>query len=196
MASRRQVLATVPVLVAGCAGGDGTTATPEPTDRAATEATADGLTLSSPAFAAGDSIPARYTADGEDVSPPLAIANVPTDAESLALVVDDPDAPDGTFVHWIIWNLPARELTIEAGVAPENTVTALDGARQGTNDFGTVGYRGPAPPEGDGPHTYRFQLSALDANLSLVAGATRSGLAAAMSEHVLVEDTLRGEYER
>jgi Raf kinase inhibitor-like YbhB/YbcL family protein len=193
MPLRRQVLATVPALVAGCAGGDGTTSSPKPTE---TATAVDGLTLSSPAFADGESIPARYTVDGEDISPPLAIAGVPAGAESLALVVDDPDAPGGTFVHWLLWNLPAEAMTIEAGVAPEDTVAALEGARHGTNDFGTVGYRGPAPPAGDGPHTYRFQLRALNATLSLVAGATRSGLEAAMTEHVVATASLSGEYER
>lgn len=190
--------------LAGCTetrSGAGTsptagTATPTPTDTPM----ADGgtpLTLSTPAFDAIDSIPTKFTCDGEDLSPELNVASVPEAARALALVVDDPDAPGADpFVHWLLWNVSPSTTTIPEGVPTTETVDELDGARQGTNGFGEVGYRGPCPPTSHGAHTYRFQLRALDATLDLEAGAKRPALEDAISGHVVAETTLTGTYDR
>ena len=124
-------------------------------------------------FEAGQSIPERYTCDGEDISPPLEIEDMGEEAERLAVIVDDPDAPSGTFTHWLLWNLPADVSEIPEDVPTTETVESLEGARQGTNDFGEVGYRGPCPPAGDDSHTYRFQLYALSESIRAGGGARR-----------------------
>jgi len=131
------------------------------------------FTLTSPAFEEGQRIPPRHTCEGEDRSPELTIADVPDDVAALAVVVDDPDAPAGTFTHWLLWNLPPDTVEIEAGVAPREELPDLGGARQGNNDFGEIGYRGPCPPEGDDPHEYRFTLYVLDEELDAEPGALR-----------------------
>ena len=125
------------------------------------------------AFTHGESIPDKYTCEGEDRSPELTIADVPDDAAALAVVVDDPDAPAGTFTHWLLWNVPADTVEIEEGVSQTEEVASLGGAKQGENDFGDVGYRGPCPPEGDDPHEYRFTLYVLNEELDVDAGVPR-----------------------
>lgn len=155
-----------------------------------------GLSLTSPAFEHGETIPVRYTGEGADLSPPLTIEGVPDEAGSLALVVDDPDAPGGDFVHWLLWNVPADVTEIPEGVPQQETVPSLDGASQGTNDFDELGYRGPLPPEGDGPHRYRFTLYALDGMLDLEAGAKRDSLGNAMDGRIRSTARVTGMYER
>ncbi|MFB6122166.1 MAG: YbhB/YbcL family Raf kinase inhibitor-like protein [Haloferacaceae archaeon] len=210
--NRRQFVrysaATLPFGVAGCTGdGSGGTATPAGTSTSSrstpsetpspTATTTDPLSLTSPAFADGATIPTRFTCAGENVSPRLDVRGVPEDATSLALVVDDPDAPtDEPFVHWLLWNVPADRRTIPEGVPQGDVVDALDGARQGENSAGEVGYVGPCPPTEDGAHTYRFDLAALDTTLDVEAGATRSTLESAMAGHVLAETRLIGEFDR
>lgn len=209
METRRRVLAVAASLVvAGCGGdpedSDGTdgptergrpTATPEGTRREGTPTTATGgLSLSTPAFADGATIPERYTGVGADVSPELAVDSVPPSASTLAVVVADPDA-DG-FVHWLLWNVPADVGTIPEGLPRTERVDSLGGARQGTNGFGELGYRGPLPPEGDGPHTYRFVVRAVDTTLALAAGAKRGRLESALDGHVQATAELTGEFER
>lgn len=125
------------------------------------------------AFTHGESIPERFTCEGADVSPELTIGDVPEDAAALAIIVDDPDAPSGTFTHWLLWNLPAETVEIGQGVRQTATVRSLGGAKQGENDFGEVGYRGPCPPKGDSPHEYRFTLYVLAEALDVAVGATR-----------------------
>jgi Raf kinase inhibitor-like YbhB/YbcL family protein len=145
------------------------------------------LTLSSPAFPHEGMIPPQFTCDGSDASPPLAIANVPGNAKSLALIVDDPDAPVGTWVHWVIWNIGSGTKEI-----PENSVP--QGALQGTNDFGKQRYGGPCPPSGT--HRYFFKLYALDAPLPLKAGAGKASIEEAMQGHILARTELVGRYRR
>ncbi|MFC4550586.1 MULTISPECIES: YbhB/YbcL family Raf kinase inhibitor-like protein [Halorussus] len=128
------------------------------------------------AFTHGESITEKYTCEGEDVSPELTVADVPDDAAALAVVVDDPDAPAGTFTHWLLWNVPADTVEIGEGVPRMEEVPDLGGARQGENDFGDVGYRGPCPPEGDDPHEFRFTLHVLDEELDVDAGVPRTEL--------------------
>ena len=157
------------------------------------ESTTTRLTLSSPAFRDGERIPVRHTCDGEDLSPPLVWSGVPVETRSFALICDDPDAPRGTFVHWLIWNLPADTVELEEGVPPQPELPS--GARQGLNDAGEVGYTGPCPPPGR-PHRYFFRLYALDSLLNLPPGITRPELEEAMLDHVLGRGTIMGTYER
>ncbi|WP_049924592.1 YbhB/YbcL family Raf kinase inhibitor-like protein [Halopiger djelfimassiliensis] len=148
------------------------------------------LTLTSPAFDDGERIPDQYGYEADDVNPPLEIDGVPDDAESLALIVDDPDAkaPAGkVWDHWIVWNVPTDETTIPENWSPESI-----GAAEGTNDYGDTGYGGPNPP--DREHTYRFTLFALDTTLELGADADADALRDAMDGHVVSQDRLEGTY--
>ncbi|MGZ9265216.1 MAG: YbhB/YbcL family Raf kinase inhibitor-like protein [Candidatus Deferrimicrobiaceae bacterium] len=145
------------------------------------------LSITSPAFSHNGMIPKKYTCDGIDVSPPLSIGNAPEKTKSLALIVDDPDAPMGTWVHWVAWNIGPG-----IGEIPENTVPP--GALQGTNDFGKQRYGGPCPPSGT--HRYFFKLYALDTPLTLNAGATKAQVEKAMSTHLLGKTELVGLYRR
>jgi Raf kinase inhibitor-like YbhB/YbcL family protein len=143
--------------------------------------------LESSAFENAQAIPSRHSCEGEDVSPPLRWSNVPEGTRSLALVVDDPDAPGGVFTHWLAWGLdPAAEELGERDSAPN----------EGRNDFGTSGYRGPCPPPGHGRHRYVFRLYALDAEQELSAGAAKAELEQAIEGHVLTIAELVGTYER
>lgn len=144
------------------------------------------MQLKSSAFADGGSIPSKYTCDGQDISPPLQVSGVPDGAESLALVMDDPDAPTGTFDHWLVWNIPPDTTDIPEDTEPEGV--------QGRTDFGNLGYGGPCPPSGT--HTYRFKLYALDARLDLAEGARKANLESAMEGHILAQAGLNGNYSR
>jgi Raf kinase inhibitor-like YbhB/YbcL family protein len=147
-------------------------------------------------FNDGDRIPERYTADGDDLSPALSISDLPDDARSLALIVDDPDAPAGTWVHWLIWGIPADLTAIPEDVPPDEIVEELGGARQGKNDFDAIGYGGPAPPHGHGQHRYRFTAYALREHIDLDAGATREALEARLEDATLDTARLTGTYSR
>jgi Raf kinase inhibitor-like YbhB/YbcL family protein len=152
------------------------------------------MQLTSTAFREGETIPTKHTDDGEDVSPPLRWDGDPQGTNSFALICDDPDAPRSTpWVHWVVYNLPAdaRELP-EATPKHESFSTGL---RQGKNDFGDIGYGGPAPPRGK-PHRYFFKLYALDAKLELPTGATKQQVEQAMKGHVLAHGQLMGKYQR
>jgi Raf kinase inhibitor-like YbhB/YbcL family protein len=139
-------------------------------------------------------IPKKYTCDGADVSPALKWKGAPAGTKSFVLILDDPGARVGTWTHWIIWNIPAKAKALPEGV-PKVEETG-DGARQGNNDFKRMGYSGSCPPVGDKLHSYYFKLFALDANLDLKAGASRSELDRAMNGHVLSEAVLVGKYGR
>ena len=152
------------------------------------------IELTSPAFAEGASIPRRYTCDGQDVSPPLEWRGVPEDTQSLALIVDDPDAPGRTWVHWVLYGLPP-DLAELAEAVPASEVIP-QGARQGENDFKRLGYGGPCPPRG-GPHRYFFKLYALDNQPDLRPRAEKSDLLKAMQGHILAQGQLMmGNYQR
>jgi Raf kinase inhibitor-like YbhB/YbcL family protein len=151
------------------------------------------LELTSTAFREGTPIPGQYTGDGRNSSPPLQWRDLPAGTRSLALVCEDPDAPRGTFTHWVAYNLPAESRELPEGVPTEPTLS--DGTLQGTNDFGRVGYGGPAPPAGK-PHRYFFKLFALDGPLHLPPGVTRPQLLAAVKGRVLAEAQLMGTYSR
>lgn len=147
----------------------------------------DKLQLASQAFAHNGMIPPEHTCDGTDRNPPLTIRNVPAKSRSLALIVDDPDAPSGTWVHWVVWNIGPGTTEIPANSVP-------GGALQGTNDFGKQSYGGPCPPSGT--HRYFFKLYALDIPLSLKSGATKAQLEEAMKGHILEKTELLGLYRR
>lgn len=190
MLRRRTFLATLGTSVlAGCpGGGDGrTTTAPTPGTPVA------AIDVASPAVDAGGTMPRRYTGDGADVSPPLSIGGVPGEAARLALV-DDPDAPNPPFTHWLCWAIAADRTDIHENVP--GTERVLDGAVQGENDFAERGYRGPLPPSDDGPHRYRFTVLALESPLDLAPGATRSAVDDAVSGAVLDRGRLVATYDR
>lgn len=152
------------------------------------------LKLESSAFAEGESIPTKYTCEGDDLSPPLRWSNLPTGTQSLALIVDDPDAPDPkapkrTWVHWVLYEIPPDATTLPEGANPLPT-----GTREGVNDWGRTGYGGPCPPIGT--HRYFFKLYALDTSLGDLAAPTKAELEQAMLGHILAQTELIGTYEK
>lgn len=147
------------------------------------------MQLTSSDLTENEGVPKRFTCEGEDVSPHLQWTDVPEEARELALVCDDPDAPRGTFTHWVLWGLPPETGSLKTGELP-------DGARQGTNGFGTIGYRGPCPPPGHGTHHYHFTLYALSGTVDLEDGASVDELRAAIEGNVVAESTLIATYER
>ena len=151
------------------------------------------MKLTSTAFDNEGTIPKKYTADGEDVSPPLQWGDAPASTRSFALICDDPDAPRGTWVHWVIFSLPADKTELPEAI-PTSAVLA-DGSRQGKNDFGNLGYGGPSPPRGK-PHRYFFKLYALDNVPQIKEGADKQQLEQAMAGHILAEGRLMGKYGR
>lgn len=150
------------------------------------------MSMTSPAFAAGESIPQEYTCDGDNTSPALQWEQPPAGTQSLALIVDDPDAPSGTFVHWVYYNLPPTARGLPENVpADENPPT---GGTQGKNGAGTTGYTGPCPPSGT--HRYFFHLYALDTKFGAAPGLTQEQLLQAMQGHILAQAELMGLYSR
>jgi len=153
--------------------------------------------LSSEAFGPGSTIPRRHTGDGEDLSPSLGWTNLPPETRELALIVDDPDAPSQQpWVHWVISGIRPAEPGIPEGVHLKTRPSFPAGAVQGKNSWGTIGYRGPAPPRGHGVHRYVFRLYALDQALNVAAGLDKPALLKAMQGHVLAVAELIGTYER
>ena len=144
------------------------------------------MKVTSSAFQEGGNIPSKFTCDGGNASPPLQIAGVPSEAKTLVLIADDPDAPGGLFTHWLVWNIPPQTNSIAEGSAPKGV--------QGTNDFGKSGYGAPCPPSGT--HRYYFKVFALDRELALPSGAKRSQLDGAMKGHVIAQGELIGRYAR
>lgn len=145
------------------------------------------MNISSPYFANGESIPGTYTCQAEDVNPLLVIENVPSQTQSLALIMDDPDAPRGTWNHWLMWNIDPKTKKID-----ENSVPS--GAVLGTNSFNRLNYGGPCPPSGT--HRYFFKLYALDTQLNLASGATREDLERSMQGHIIEQAQLMGTYSQ
>jgi len=150
------------------------------------------IKITSSAFEDGGMIPAKYTCDGADISPPLKWEAVPEGTKSIALISDDPDAPMGTWVHWVIFGLPADTKELAENIPPDKILP--NGAKQGTSDFGRIGYGGPCPPSGT--HRYFFKVYALDAELDLQAGARKKDLLRAMEGHILAEGQLMGKYKK
>lgn len=147
----------------------------------------DMIKISSKSFKHNGPIPSKYTCDGADVSPPLSIEGVPASAKSLALIVDDPDAPAGTWAHWVVWNISPSVKEISESSLPQ-------GAQEGMTDFRNRGYGGPCPPSGT--HRYFFKLYALDTTLSLSPSTTKAALEKAMAGHIAAQGELVGVYKR
>jgi Raf kinase inhibitor-like YbhB/YbcL family protein len=151
------------------------------------------IQVTSPAFKEGETIPERYTCEGDDLSPPLVWSQPPEGTKSLAMICEDPDAPRGMWVHWVLYGLPPDSTSLPEAVPPD-TVLANQ-VVQGKNDWGRIGYGGPCPPPGSA-HRYFFKLYALDADLELQPGATRKELLQEMEGHMLAEGQLMGRYKR
>ena len=171
-------LFSILVLTAGCIGGG------EKMD----------LKVSS-VFGENEFIPSKYTCEGIDVSPPLRLEGLSDKAVSIAIIVDDPDAPIGTFTHWVAWNIPPTE-EIPEGIPKEKVVETPIKVIQGRNDFGRIGYNGPCPPREHGVHHYHFKVYVLDTTLDLKPGASKRELEKAMEGHVIQFGELVGLYER
>jgi len=150
------------------------------------------MKLSSLAFNDGDMIPNKYTCDGADISPPLEWGLAPEDTKSIALICDDPDAPVGTWVHWVYYDIPAVTNGLSENITPQEKPE--NGGKQGTNDFRKIGYGGPCPP--GGTHRYYFKIYALDTILNLPAGADKTQLLKAMEGHIIGQAQLVGKYKR
>ena len=151
------------------------------------------MEITSTAFQAGETIPTRYSCDGQDISPALSWSGVPEGTQSFALILDDPDAPGGTFTHWVIFNIPAETLELEE--ARPTSPQLPNGALQGRNSFGAIGYGGPCPPQGT-LHHYHFVIYALDETLDLTAGASKAQVLNAMQGHILAQAEIIGTYQR
>jgi hypothetical protein len=176
--------------VAGCGGGGGSGTSLAPGPSAAGFAFTDRSSV-----ADGQPIDARFTCDGDDLSPVLSWEGVPEGSRSLALALEDPDAPGATFTHWLVYRLDPRSTDLPEGIPEEAEAAALVGLRQGENDFGDAGYGGPCPPGGE-EHRYVFRLLALDAPPDLEAGADRAAFDEAVAPHVLAEARLTATYAR
>lgn len=150
------------------------------------------IKLTSSAFKEGEFIPKKYTCDDINISPPLLWSGIPDKTVSIALICDDPDAPIGTWVHWVIYNIPVNINSLAEKIPPDKVLE--DGAIQGTNDFRKIGYGGPCPP--NGTHRYFFKIYALDNEPNLIPGATKGELLQAMEGHILAEGKLMGRYSR
>jgi len=176
------------MLLAGCSNHvqQPASATPARATDAAT------MLLSSDAFADGQAIPDKYTCHGQDISPPLHWSGAPAGTKSIALTCEDPDAPMGTFTHWVIFNVPATTSGFSESVA--KTATLPDGSRQGKNSFGNIGYNGPCPPGGKAHH-YIFKVYALDATVTLDSGAGKDALLNAITGHILAQAQLTGTFQ-
>lgn len=148
--------------------------------------------LTSPAFGPGEPIPRQYTCDGKDISPPLEWSDPPQGTRSFMLISDDPDAPVGTWVHWVLYDLPAETRALPEAISPDAELP--DGGRHGKNSWRRLGYGGPCPPSGT--HRYFFKLYALDAVLDLAAGVNKEQLVRAMEGHILAQAEVMGTYAR
>jgi Raf kinase inhibitor-like YbhB/YbcL family protein len=162
------------------------------------------MELKSSKFQNGATLDAVYTVEGRDISPPLEWSEPPAETRSFAIICDDPDAPSARhpgpdpWVHWVMFNIPAETTKLSAGMSHEAEPSEVPGAMQGRNSWpaDNIGYRGPAPPPGSGPHRYVFRIYALDSLLPLPAGASKSQVLRAMKKHILAESPLIGIYER
>lgn len=180
----------VTLSVVGCATQTPPPA-PSPTPVAQTSKSAQ-LKVISAAFKEGESIPRQYTCQGVNISPPLEWSGVPKAAKSIAIIADDPDAPSGTFTHWVLYNLPADKIGLIENTPPAETLPG--GGMQGENDFHKTGYGGPCPPSGT--HRYFFKIYALDSELSLKAGASKTDVEQAMQGHIIAQGQLMGRYQK
>lgn len=165
----------------------------EKEDKIKGEINMKNITISAEAFKNGETIPDEYTCEGNDISPALSFDVIPDKSVSLALIMDDPDAPGGTFVHWLLFNISPKTRYLSKGIP--KTETLSDFSRQGVTDFGEIGYGGPCPPPGK-PHRYFFRIYALDKILELMPGASRTQIDNAMKDHIIAKGELMGIYRR
>lgn len=154
------------------------------------------FSLSSASFGHNQPIPAKHSCEGQDASPALKWEGAPSSAKSFALICDDPDAPGGSWVHWVVYGIPAARSELPENVAKADTASALGGAKQGVNSFGKVGYGGPCPPRGHGVHHYHFRLYALRTELNLAPRVTRAQLEDAIRGQIAAQTELVGTYQR
>ena len=185
MAKKCYILLMLPILFYGCE------------DKKEVDSTKEGgkkmvITVTSSAFEEASMIPSKYTCDGENISPPLKWEGAPDGTESFALISDDPDAPMKTWVHWVMWNIPADVKELPENIPPDKTLP--NGSSQGITDFKRHGYGGPCPPSGN--HRYYFRIYALDTELGLVNTSTKKDLLKAMEGHIIAEGHLMGKYKR
>jgi Raf kinase inhibitor-like YbhB/YbcL family protein len=157
------------------------------------EVNMEKVSISAEGFKDGETIPDIYTCEGKDISPSLSWKGIPAGTKSIALIMDDPDAPGGTFVHWVLYNVPAQKQKLPEGM-PFDKVLA-DGSMQGRTDFGRTGYGGPCPPPGK-PHRYFFKIYALDSRIDLAPGASKKQLEKEMAGHILAKGEIVGIYKR
>lgn len=201
MSMRLFIIIFLLAVISGCVAEEKEKNTPTPSPTSTPTAiekntkevtTMQNISISAEAFQTGGAIPEEYTCDGSDVSPALSWRGIPANAKSIALIMDDPDAPMGTFVHWVLFNIPPDTTKLPRGVPKNRTLN--DGSSQGITDFGRTGYGGPCPP--GGTHRYYFRLYALDTMLDLQPGSSRKQLENAMKGHILAQGELMGKYER
>jgi len=177
------IVAALAIMICGCKKDNGSS---EERSRDMT------ISVSSSAFQEGGMIPPKYTCDGNDLSVPLKWTAVPEGTKSIAVISDDPDAPVGTWVHWVMWNIPPAVRELAEGMPTKPQLP--DGSRQGISDFGRPGYGGPCPPSGT--HRYYFKVYALDVTLDLPGTARKADMVKAMKGHILAEGQLMGKYSR
>lgn len=170
----------IPLLIASAAHAQGEKAVPP-------------LTVSSTSFPAGTEIPKQFTCAGEDISPQLSWSGAPSSVQAFALIADDPDAPAGTWTHWVLYDLPSSTTSLNEGLSKSEQLP--DGSKQGRNDFRRVGYNGPCPPAGK-PHRYFFKVYALDQKLNIKPGAARNEIEKSMRGHILAQGEYTGTYKR
>jgi len=178
------------IIIIGCSNCNKQTDSEQPESKEGSNMAT--LQLISTAFNEGELIPSKYTCDGKDISPPLKWSGVPKNTKSLALICDDPDAPSGTWVHWVVYYILSTVSELPEGVPTKETTS--DGLKQGTNDFKKIGYGGPCPPSGT--HRYYFKLYALDTELQLSSKVKKSDVEKAMKGHILATGQLMGKYKR
>jgi len=188
---RAASIALLMTLVVACAKSP-STPTQNSTANQSAQTIPAGIKLSSSAFAEGQAIPRAYTCDGINISPPLEWTGVPKSAKTITIIADDPDAPAGTWVHWVIYNLPADTIGMVENLP--STEDVKGGGLQGKNDFEKIGYGGPCPPSGT--HRYFFRIYALDNELPLKAGATKAEVEKASAGHILAQAQLMGTYRK
>jgi len=188
------ILSIILAITASCQKNDQSKAKSEQKQAEKKAVKMNTIDIKSTAFTESDTIPVKYTCDGQDLSTPLSWSGVPEDAKSLALICDDPDAPMGTWVHWVLFNIPPDVTELSEGVSIKDD-EKLSGAIEGTTDFNKANYGGPCPPPGPA-HRYYFKLYALDTILELNEKAVKADVEKAMADHILAQGQLMGKYQR
>jgi Raf kinase inhibitor-like YbhB/YbcL family protein len=177
MSVKTELLIIIILLAAGCISKE--------------ENNMENISISAEEFKEGETIPDEFTCEGKDISPSLSWKGIPAGTKSIALIMDDPDAPGGTFVHWVLYNMPAETQKLPKAMP----LNLTDGSMHGMTNFGRPGYGGPCPPPGK-PHRYYFKIYALDTKLNLPPGASKNQVESAMKGHIIAKGELMGKYKR